>query len=60
MTALTKRLSQLKSGAGGENTGLLLMLAVLVLVFSIASPRFLNRAFSTCRPAPSSKKTRTL
>lgn len=44
MTALPKRLSQLKSGAGGENTGLLVMLAVLVVVFSIASPRFLTGA----------------
>ena len=44
MTALTKHMARLKSGPAGENTGLLLMLAALVLAFSLASPRFLTGA----------------
>ncbi|MEE3070108.1 MAG: ABC transporter permease, partial [Pseudomonadota bacterium] len=37
-------MARLKSGPAGENTGLLLMLAALVLAFSLASPRFLTGA----------------
>lgn len=44
MPALMTRLSRLTWGKHGENTGLVLMLAVLVLGFSLASPRFLTGA----------------
>lgn len=44
MTALTKRLTQLKNGPTAENLGLLIMLAALVIGFSILSPRFLTAA----------------
>lgn len=44
MTALTERLARLKNGPTAENIGLLIMLAVLVVGFSILSPRFLTAA----------------
>jgi simple sugar transport system permease protein len=44
MSAFKTRLSSLTSGRYGENVGLIVMLAVLVAGFSIASPRFLTGA----------------
>ncbi|WP_065330475.1 ABC transporter permease [Tritonibacter mobilis] len=44
MTALLSRMSRIKTGPHGENLGLLAMLGLLVLLFSLASPRFLTAA----------------
>lgn len=44
MTAPVSRMRRDRTGAAGETLGLLLMLAALVVAFSIASPRFLTGA----------------
>ncbi len=44
MTTLTDRLSRLKNGPTGENIGLIVMLAALIVGFSLLSPRFLTGA----------------
>ncbi|NKX38772.1 ABC transporter permease [Tritonibacter mobilis] len=44
MTALLSRMSRIKTGPHGGNLGLLAMLGLLVLLFSLASPRFLTGA----------------